>query len=183
MSGFPLAVAALNRAGLGPLQADISTDELRRAGLAAMGEVAVRLGLEDSYVVFGHTHRAGPLPGDIAAEWRPGPRARRPASGARLVNAGCWTYAPVFLTSAPAESPYWPGACVLVEDSGPPLIERMLLDRSHAELRAQAGPGPLKYHARREAGRLALHPGRALAARARPRCGAHARSAGTRPGA
>ena len=37
--GFPLAVAALNRAGLGPLRADISAGELRRAGLRAMGEV------------------------------------------------------------------------------------------------------------------------------------------------
>ena len=35
---FPLAVAALNRAGLGPLRTDISTEELRRAGLRAMGE-------------------------------------------------------------------------------------------------------------------------------------------------
>ncbi len=42
---FPLAVAALNRAGLGPLRTDISTEELRRAGLRAMGEVAERLGL------------------------------------------------------------------------------------------------------------------------------------------
>ena len=57
---FPLAVAALNRAGLGPLRTDISTEELRRAGLRAMGEVADRLGLGDAYVIFGHTHRAGP---------------------------------------------------------------------------------------------------------------------------
>ena len=67
---FPLAVAALNRAGLGPLRADISADELRRAGLRAMGEVADRLGLGDAYVIFGHTHRAGPLPGDSESEWR-----------------------------------------------------------------------------------------------------------------
>ena len=62
---FPLAVAALNRAGLGPLRADISAAELRRAGLRAMGEVAARLDLGDAYVIFGHTHRAGPLPGDL----------------------------------------------------------------------------------------------------------------------
>ena len=37
---FPVAIAALNRAGLGSFHADISTDELRRAGLRAMGEVA-----------------------------------------------------------------------------------------------------------------------------------------------
>ncbi len=128
VAAFPLAVGALNRGGLGPLRADISSGELRRAGLAAMGEVSERLGLHDAYVVFGHTHRAGPLPDDHGHEWRG-------RGGARLVNSGSWTYAPVFLTSSPGESPYWPGTCVVVEDSGPPVLRRLLLDRSHAELR------------------------------------------------
>jgi len=134
VAGFPLAVAALNRAGIGPLRADVSMSELRRAGLRAMGEVAARLGLGDAYVVFGHTHRAGPLPGDLVEEWRGRPPAGTAGSGARLVNAGCWVYAPVFLTRSPGESPYWPGTCVIVEDSGPPVTERLLLDRTHAEL-------------------------------------------------
>jgi hypothetical protein len=128
---FPLAVAALNRAGLGPLRTDISTEELRRAGLRAIGEVADRLGLGDAYVVFGHTHRAGPLVGDSESEWRG-------RGGARLVNSGCWTYDLAFLSKAPGESPYWPGTCVIVEDSGPPRLERLLGDRSRAEL-APAG--------------------------------------------
>ncbi len=126
---FPLAVAALNRAGLGPLRTDISTEELRRAGLGAMGEVADRLGLGDAHVVFGHTHRAGPLPGDDQSEWRG-------RGGARLMNSGCWTYDLVFLGRSAGETPYWPGACVLVEDdpSVPPRLKRLLLDRSYAEL-------------------------------------------------
>jgi predicted phosphodiesterase len=148
--GFPLAVAALNRAGLGPLNAEVSTGELRVAGLRAMGEVAARLGLEDAYVVFGHTHRAGPLPGDDAQEWnRPGAapvaaaaradgeavalhRAQGP--GARLVNVGCWTYDSIFLTRKRGESPYWPGTCALVDETGPPELERLLLDRDFDEL-------------------------------------------------
>ena len=83
---FPLAVAALNRAGLGPLHRRFSSGELRRAGLRAMGEVAARLGCGDAYVMFGHTHRAGPLARRrSASEWGvPG--------GARLVNSGCWSY-------------------------------------------------------------------------------------------
>jgi predicted phosphodiesterase len=124
---FPLGVAALNRAGLGPFNADLSSNELRRAGLRAMGEVAARLGVGDAHVVFGHTHRAGPLPGDDHAEWR-GP------SGARLINTGCWTYDAYFLTPTPGESPYWPGSCVLVEDDGPPVLRRLLEARTHAEL-------------------------------------------------
>ena len=139
VAGFPLAVAALNRAGLGPLRSNISSGELRRAGLKAMGEVAARLGLGDAYVVFGHTHRAGPLPGDEVQEWRPGSTSGAPGSGARLVNTGCWTYARVFLTSTPGESPYWPGTCVVVEDSGPPQLERLLLDRSLVELSQSPG--------------------------------------------
>jgi len=127
-SGFPLAVSAFNRAGLGPVSPDISGGELRRAGLRAMGEVAARLGLGDTYVIFGHTHRAGPFSGDVESEWRG-------RTGARLVNSGCWTYDSVFVTATPGESPYWPGTCVLVEDSGPPVLKRLLLDRSSAELR------------------------------------------------
>jgi hypothetical protein len=124
---FPLGVAALNRAGLGPFNADISSGELRRAGLRAMGEVAARLNLGDTHVVFGHTHRAGPLPNDMPAEWR-GP------SGARLINTGCWTYDSYFLTASPGESPYWPGSCVIVDDDGPPVLRRLLANHTHAEL-------------------------------------------------
>jgi hypothetical protein len=135
VGGFPLAVAALNRAGLGPLRAEVSLGELRGAGLRAIGEVAERLDLGDAYVVFGHTHRSGPLPDDDAAEWNRPAQHRTPGSGARLVNTGCWTYDSIFLTRTPGESPYWPGTCVLVEDSGPPTLQRLLIDRSHDELR------------------------------------------------
>jgi UDP-2,3-diacylglucosamine pyrophosphatase LpxH len=126
-AGFPLAVAALNRAGIGPLRADVSMHRLRQAGLEAMGEVAARLELADAHVVFGHTHRAGPLPGDEPREWRG-------RAGARLINAGSWTYTSVFLRNTGAENPYWPGACVLVEDDRPPQLLHLLHDRTHAQL-------------------------------------------------
>ena len=132
VAGFPLAVAALNRAGMGPLHADISGTELRRAGLTAMGEVAARLGLGDSYVVFGHTHRTGPLDGDEGHEWHG-------RGGARLVNCGSWVYATIFLDSAGPSNPYWPGGAVLVQDDGPPRAERLLDDRAREQL---APPAP-----------------------------------------
>jgi predicted phosphodiesterase len=128
VAGFPLAVAALNRAGVGPLRPEISADELRRAGLRAMGDVADRLGLGDSYLVFGHTHRTGPLPGDDLHEWRsPG--------GARLLNSGSWVYASIFLTDAAGESPYWPGGCMVVEDEGPPIVRRLLQGYGRSQIR------------------------------------------------
>jgi hypothetical protein len=128
--GFPLAVSALNRAGFGPLRADISGGELRRAGLRAIGEVAARLGLGEAYVVFGHTHCTGPLPGDDESEWRG-------RLGARLVNCGSWTYNAGFPDPGLEESPYWPGSCVLVDDaepSRPPQLLRLLTDSRRAQL-------------------------------------------------
>ncbi|HXN39073.1 MAG TPA: metallophosphoesterase [Solirubrobacteraceae bacterium] len=131
VAAFPVAVGALNLAGLGPLRAEVSPNELRRAGLQAMGEVAARLGLGDAHVVFGHTHRPGPLTGDDASEWLG-------RSGTRLVNTGSWTYAPIFLNNGRAGvSPYWPGTAVLVDDHGPPVLLSLLADRSLEQIRPQ----------------------------------------------
>jgi hypothetical protein len=153
--GFPLAVAALNRAGIGPLEAQISSEELRRAGLRAMGEVAARLGLGGAYVLFGHTHRAGPLPGDEQGEWHPRSTGARRGDepAARLVNVGCWTYDAIFLTKTPGESPYWPGTCAIVGDEGPPQLRRLLLDRTHAELDPRASYAKMGADARGAADR------------------------------
>ncbi|MHB1537268.1 MAG: metallophosphoesterase [Solirubrobacteraceae bacterium] len=127
--GFPLAIAALNRARLGPLEADVSSVGLRRAGLNAMAEVAARLRIGDGYVIFGHTHRAGPLDGDDPREWC--------RDAVKLVNAGSWVFSPDFVTDgAGATNPYWPGSCVIVDDSGPPQVRRLLLDRSREQLSA-----------------------------------------------
>jgi predicted phosphodiesterase len=136
VAGFSLTIAALNRAGIGPLRRDISMSELRRAGLRAMGEVAARLQLGDAYVVFGHTHRPGPLAGDAPEEWRG-------RAGARLINTGSWTYSRAFVTTA-AASPYWPGTCVLVDDHGPPTIRQLLQDRTRAELESGASSGAVR---------------------------------------
>jgi predicted phosphodiesterase len=125
---FPLVVGALNRAGVGPLRADISAVELRQAGLAAMSEVSARLGLGEAHVVFGHTHRAGPLPADDLTEWRG-------RGGARLINTGSWTYTSIFMDSSGSENPYWPGGCVLVGPSGPPRLERLLSGRAQEDFR------------------------------------------------
>ncbi len=83
-AAWPLLVAALNRAGLGPLRAEISGPALRRSGLRGMDEVCARLGVTADYVIFGHTHRAGPLPDDEAAEWVTS--ARQPAHQQRLLG-------------------------------------------------------------------------------------------------
>jgi hypothetical protein len=131
IGGFPVAVAALNRAGLGPVRADISGPALRRAGLRAMGEVAARLGLGDAHLIFGHTHRTGPLPDDDPQEWRA-------ACGARLINCGSWTYSANFLRRASPDHPYWPGGLVIVEDAAAPSLVRLLDGLGRAELAPSA---------------------------------------------
>ena len=116
---FPVAVAALNRARLGPLRADISGVELRRAGLLALGQAVRRLGVSAPHVVFGHTHRAGPLPDDDRSEWRT-------PEGTSLLNTGSWVYERAYLGRDGSTSPYRPGFAALVTDDGPPALSNLL---------------------------------------------------------
>ncbi|MGA9859150.1 MAG: hypothetical protein WBQ18_14895, partial [Solirubrobacteraceae bacterium] len=117
--GWPAAVAGLNRAGLGPLHPQLTGAALRSAGLRAIGEVSERLGARPRHLIFGHTHRAGPLPGDDVAEWiTPG--------GVRLINSGCWVHEPTFTGPDPARSPYRVGFGVWVRDGGEPELVNLL---------------------------------------------------------
>ncbi len=135
--GFPALVAAVNRAGLGPVDADVSGPALRRAALRAMGEVARRVAPDARHVIFGHTHRFGPLPHDDAAEWTaPG--------GARLHNSGSWIFERFLVGESAADNPgrpgahpYWPGGVVRVNGDAVSAT-RLLEDRTRAEL--IAGP-------------------------------------------
>ena len=119
---FRLGVALANRAGLGPVEARVSLEDLRRGGLSAATEAARRLRLAPAHLVLGHTHRTGRMPGDAAAEWRtPG--------GTQLHNAGNWIFDPLFLGRAPrSTNPYWPGGAIALDDDGPPRLELLLAD-------------------------------------------------------
>jgi Calcineurin-like phosphoesterase len=90
----------------------------RRPGLGAMAKVVDGLGIQASYVVFGHLHRAGPTHID-AAHWTT-PR------GVRLVNSGSWVYEPAYLGAAGVQSEHWPGTCVLLGRDGAPEVKRLL---------------------------------------------------------
>jgi calcineurin-like phosphoesterase family protein len=131
---FPLGIGALNRIGIGPLKADLSGPELRRAGLRAMGEVVARLRIEARHVIFGHTHRSGPLSDDDLNEWRL-------AGGARLLNTGCWVYESMYLDRHWG-SPYWPGGAAVIDDDQAPRFVRLLEGVDAGELRPPAQPAP-----------------------------------------
>ncbi len=136
---FAAAVAGLNLAGLGPLRAELSGVALREGGLYGARTLVERLAIPAAHVVFGHTHRAGPLPGDELDGWTA-------AGGARLHNSGSWLLERSFLGWEPQTSPYRPGFCVLIEESGPPRLINLL-----------EGEG-LSGEAGREADRVAADP-------------------------
>lgn len=117
---IPGAVAVLNRAGLGPFRPELTGEGLRRSGLHAMGQVAESLVPGIEHVVFGHTHRPGPLPDDDRAEWTT-------QSGIRLWNSGNWFHDPALVRRSDVRSPYWPGTMLVLDDTGPPRLEKVPL--------------------------------------------------------
>jgi hypothetical protein len=127
-AGFKVAVAGVNAAGLGPVAPDLSGAGLRRGYLRGIREVLRRLDVPARHVIWGHSHRSGPWPGDDLAEWTT-------HAGGGILNTGSWVYQAHFLTPQPNGSPYWPGTAVLIEDGRPPELIRLLGERGHAQLR------------------------------------------------
>jgi len=113
---IPLAIAGLNRAGIGPVRAELSGAALRRGGLHGMRETIRRLGIDAPTVVFGHTHRPGPLPGDDHGEWR------------GLINSGSWVLEPHYVRNDARRSPYWPGRAVELDGDELPVLRSLLDD-------------------------------------------------------
>jgi len=119
--GVSAAARLLQLAGLGELSGDVSRSALSRNELRALGAVLLNLGVDAKYVLFGHTHRAGPLPADNAARWVA-------PTGARLLNSGCWVEESAALMS-PTEAPssgYRAGFAIELEDQGPPRLVNLL---------------------------------------------------------
>ena len=101
-AAWPLLIAALNRAGLGPLRAEVSGPALRRSGLRGIDEVCARLGVTAGYV-----HLRPHPPRRPAARQRRGRVGHAP--GSRLINSGCWVHEPAFMGPDASQSPYRTG--------------------------------------------------------------------------
>jgi Calcineurin-like phosphoesterase len=121
---LPGAIGVANRLGLGPVRADLSPRAIAKASLLAIGEVIRRLGIEAEHVIFGHTHRPGPLGAEPG--WSAGPT--------RLWNTGSWAYSPGLLGRGAAESPYWPGTVGLLDGGGEPGLVHVLDGLERADL-------------------------------------------------
>ncbi len=122
---LPGAVGVANRLGIGPVKADLSPNAITRAGVDAMAEVVERLGIEARYVIFGHTHRRGPLAEED--EWIT-------ETGSTLLNTGSWVHSPSLLRSSSKGSAYWPGTIAILEDEGPPELLHLLDDWTREDL-------------------------------------------------
>ena len=126
---LPGAIKLIGRAGLGKLSADLSLEQLGRAGVRAMAEVVERLEIDADHVVFGHTQRRGPLPAEAERldEWQPG--------GTRLYNCGSWVYSPTLIATDGQRSGFWPGTMVEVEGQNAPRALNVLADMTEVEIR------------------------------------------------
>lgn len=100
--------------GLAPLTSRLLGWQMRRASMPALARVVHRLGVDADWVVFGHVHRLGPLPGDALDFWH------GPGGTPRLVNSGSWLYEPLLLHRARPPHPYWPGGAVVIDDDAEP---------------------------------------------------------------
>jgi predicted phosphodiesterase len=124
---FPVAAHGLGRALGRQFDTDISVENISRAGLAAIREVLERLDIECEHVVYGHTHRPGPLEGDEPSAWQL-------ANGTRLHSTGSWTYSRGLCGPSARQSKFWPGTVTWVDDGGPPTRSEVLAGRTRSEL-------------------------------------------------
>ena len=118
-SGLTAATGVLSVAGLGPLKSDISGEELYRGGVLGFGGVMEALGVEATFGLYGHTHRAGPLPTDEADLWVA-------PTGTKLINTGCWVSEAAIIGADLSQTAYRPGFAVRLGDAGAPELINLL---------------------------------------------------------
>lgn len=131
--GLKAGVAALNATGLGPLSAELSGQAMIASAMHAIDEVDARLNLGAQHLIFGHCHRAGPLPADDASAWIS-------RVGTRLWNTGNWVYEPRFQGNTGVTGGYWPGTAIEVHGTGAPKLESLLDDLPADQLTLPAPP-------------------------------------------
>ena len=132
-AAVPALPQLLMNARLTPLTAAMIDLQMRRASIPAMALVVRRLEIHADWVVFGHVHRAGPLPGEDTARWRPA------NDSPRFLNTGSWLYEPLLIDRASPPHPYWPGSAVVLEPGREPRVIGLLDGLAHGDLRFAAG--------------------------------------------
>ena len=118
---------------LAPLSAFLLDRQMQRHALPALATVVGALGVQASWVVFGHVHRRGPRTGDDPARWSSGD------GQTRLLCTGSWRYEPVVVRGLDAAASYWPGGAVSIGEDGVPRSVGLLDGLSERELIAVRG--------------------------------------------
>jgi hypothetical protein len=130
---MPSAQRPLRAHRLARLNAAVLGTQMQRASLPALGMVLRCLEVDAAWTIFGHVHRRGPLPGDVAERWsgldgRPG-----------ILNTGSWVYERRLLHGAGPPHPYWPGGAVCVDGDADPRSVGLL---DHLDAAALQAPLP-----------------------------------------
>lgn len=126
-AAVPASIWSINRLLHANFEATLTASSISNSGVAAATELTARLQIDAAHTITGHTHRGGPYEAD--PQWTlPG--------GGLLHNAGSWVFASAFHHPGTPPGNYWPGTIAWLEDSGPPHLERLLLERSRDEMRA-----------------------------------------------
>ncbi len=120
LAALPVVLRLPALEALGPLGNGLLGHRVGNAGVLALSDAVGRLGLDARHVVFGHVHRAGPLPDDAEDLFR--------AGRVRLWNTGSWVLDPFLLGGDRRPHPFWPGTGVVLEDDGQPRTVRLLDD-------------------------------------------------------
>jgi hypothetical protein len=111
------ATRLLNRALDSEFDPGRSWDSISELGIAGSKELVRHLEIDARHVLMGHSHRAGPNPGEATWEAWPG--------GPSLYNTGSWYRGPAFEAGGPAADLFRPGSIAWVRDSGAPEIARL----------------------------------------------------------
>jgi UDP-2,3-diacylglucosamine pyrophosphatase LpxH len=114
---------------LAPLIARLLSRQVRNHSLPALAHSVQALGVAAPWVIFGHVHRLGPMPGDAVAPWT------GLTGGQRLLNTGSWRFEPVIGHRVHPPHPYWPGGSVVIDDDGVPRAVGLLDGLSEADFR------------------------------------------------
>jgi UDP-2,3-diacylglucosamine pyrophosphatase LpxH len=127
-STMPRVQRRLLHRRIAPLTATLLGVQMRRASIPALTRVVHRLGIDAEWVVFGHVHRLGPLPGDDPRQWQ------GPGGSPRIINTGSWLYEPLLVHRARPPHPYWPGGAILLGPGEDPRAIGLLDELSSADL-------------------------------------------------
>jgi calcineurin-like phosphoesterase family protein len=111
-----------------PVTAALLGGQMQRFSIPALVTVIEHLGIDADWVLFGHVHRLGPLPGDDPAQWA------GPEGWPRLANAGSWQYEPLLVHRVTPPHPYWPGGAIILDEGADPRAVGLLDGLAPGEL-------------------------------------------------